>query len=158
MTKMTEEQKEARKLAREAKKAAEELEAQEKFLADREKFYREVPFAALRLLARAERLKLPVYLHTKITEGTQAFGDDPPLNYLLVQLWTGDQDLDIDLYVWDGVAPTPTILSNLMWEFDVAMGDFERYEEKVLGEELKTKKRRELLERLTAEERELLGV
>lgn len=155
MSKMTPEEKEARRRLREEKKAAEEREAHEEFLLKRERLRNEAPHIALQLLARAEKLPL---VHTKITTGVQPYRDAEPQNYLLVQFWTGDSELETDLYVWEGAALSEFDLNCRQWELESAVRAFDQYEEKVLEEELRAQKRLELLKRLTAEERELLGV
>lgn len=154
---LTPKEKEARKAARLAKLAEENERKHEEFLAERESFRNAAPRKALELLARAD--KLPgVFIHTKVTRDEFPNGDNPARGYYLVQLWTGDEDLEVDLYVWDRAAETPEELNNLRWELERAVLEFERYEEEVNGERERERKRRELLGRLSAEERELLGV
>jgi hypothetical protein len=155
MPKMTPEEKEARRLEREAAKEAEEQKAHEEFLLKRERFRNEAPHVALQLLARAERLP---FVHKKITTGVQPYKDAGPQNYFLVQFWTGDSDLETELYIWEGAALSVFDLNCREWELESAVRAFEEYEGKVLEEEIKAKKRRELIQRLTEEERKLLGV
>ena len=154
-TKMTEEEKEARKAAREIKKAAEEAAEHQEFLELRDLFHTRAPHEALKLLARANEYLL---VHTKVTSGSHPRKDRADDEYVHVQLWTGDEELDIDLYVWKDPAESQFELNNKRWEFESAMADFYRYEEKLMAERVRQQKRQELLERLTPEERELLGV
>lgn len=154
-TKMTEEEKEARKAAREIKKAAEEAADHREFLELRDLFHKRSPYEALELLARAEQYPL---VHTKVMSGSQPRRDRADEEFIRVQFWTGDEELEVDLYVWKDPAETGFDLNSKKWEFESAMADFYRYEEKVMAERLRQQKRQELLERLTPEERELLGV
>lgn len=152
---LTPEEKEARRAAREIKQAAEKAAEHEEFLRARESFRNDSYALALELLARAGRHLL---VHTKVTSGAHPRKDQPDDKYLLVQLWTGDSDLEVDLYVWEELAQTPFELNCRKWEFESAVREFELYEEKLNEELERARKRRELLERLSAEERELLGV
>lgn len=156
---MTPEEKEARRAAREikkaAEKAAEERAEHEEFLKARESFHSSAPLEALRLLARAEQHLL---VHTKVMSGSHPRKDGPDEKYLHVQFWTGDGELEVDLYVWEAVTESKFELNCRQWEFESSVSDFERYEKKLNDELERQQKRRELLERLSAEERELLGV
>lgn len=151
---MTPEEKEARRAAREAKKLAEEEAKREEFLKERERFRNESPYAALQLLARAEKQLL---VHTKVISGYQSRKNRSDDEYMLVQFWTGDDELNLELFVWKNVAETPYELDCSQWEFENTVREFEQYEEKQDAERKRAQKREELLERLSAEERELLG-
>ena len=152
---MTPEEKAARKAAREIKKAAEEAAEHKEFLEHRDLFHSRSPYEALEILARAEQYPL---VHTKVTSGSHPRKDRADDEYVLVQLWTGDQELEADLYVWKDAIEDRFEFNNKKWEFQYAMAEFYRYEEKLMAERVRQQKRRELLERLTAEERELLGL
>jgi len=154
---LTQEEKEARKATKLAKLAEENARKHEEFLAERESFRNDAPRKALELLARADRLP-GVFIHTKVTRDEFPNGDSPAHGYYLVQLWTGDENLEVELYTWDHVAETPEELNNLRWELERAVLEFERFEEEVSAERERARKRQELLGRLSAEERELLGV
>ncbi len=154
---LTQEEKEARKATRLAKLAEEKKREHEEFLVERERFRNNSPYTALQLLARAEKLP-SLMVHTKVVEDTFPDGDGPGRNYCKVLFWTGDEEFDVEFYVWEGVARTPEELNIRRWEFESVVREFERYEEKVNAERERQRKRRELIERLTSEERELLGV
>ena len=155
---LTQEEKEARKVAKLAKLAEENARKHEEFLAERERFRNDAPRKALELLARADKMPGAFFIHTKVIRDEFPNGDSPARGYYLVQLWTGDEDLEVELYVWDRLAETPEDLNLLRWELERAVLEFERFEEEVNAERERERKRRELLERLSAEERELLGV
>lgn len=152
---MTPEEKAARKAAREIKKAAEEAAEHREFLELRDLFHSRSPYEALEILARAEQYPL---VHTKVTRGSHPRKDRADDEYVLVQFWTGDQELEADLYVWKDAIEDRFEFNNKKWEFQYAMAEFYRYEEKLMAQRVREQKRRELLERLTAEERELLGL
>lgn len=143
------------KAARKAKKAAEEQAAHEEFLMTRERFRSNVPYSVLQLLARAG--KHP-QIYTKVTQGSHPCSGALNKNYVLVQLWTGDDELDVEFYLWESVAESLFELNSQKWEFEQAVEDFERYEEKLNLAHEKARKRRELIQRLSDEERELLGL
>ena len=145
------------KAAHLAKLAEEKQREHEEFLIVSERFRSNVPYTALQLLARAEKIP-PLSVHTKVVEDTFPCGDGPDRNYCKVIFWTGDEELDVELYVWEGAARTPEELEIRRWEFECAVRAFERYEEEVSAELARQRKRRELIERLSAEERKLLGV
>lgn len=155
MAQMTAEEKEARKVAREIKKAAEEAAEHREFIELRDLFHSRSPYEALELLARAEQYPL---LHTKTISGSHPRKDRADDEYVMVQIWTGDQELEVDLYVWKDPIEDRLEFNTKQWEFRYAMAEFYRYEEKVMAERVRERKRQELLGRLSAEERELLGV
>jgi len=154
---LTQEEKEARKAARLAKLAEKNACKHEEFLAERESFRNDAPRKALELLARADNLP-GTFINTQVFRDESPNGDNPARGYYLVQLWTGDEELDVKLRVWDRAAETPKELSTFRWELERAVLEFERFEEKVDSERERARKRQELLGRLSAEERELLGV
>jgi hypothetical protein len=150
---LTQEEKEARKVVRLAKEAEEKESAHREFLEERERFRNDAPRKALELLARAE--KMPgAFIHTKVID-TTCPNDG---NYCAVLFWTGDEEFREELCVWEKVATTPGELNCLRWELQSVIDGFDRFEEEVNAERERERKRRELLERLSAEERELLGV
>ena len=152
---MTPEEKAARKAAREIKKAAEEAAEYREFVELRNLFHNRSPYEALEILARAEQYPL---LHTKVIRGSHPRKDRADDEYVMVQIWTGDQEFEVDLYVWKDAIEDQFEFNNKKWEFEYAMAEFYRYEERVMAERVRERKRQELLERLTAEERELLGL
>lgn len=154
---LTQEQKDARKAARLAKLAADKEKEQQEFLVDRERFRSNVPYSALRMIARATSLA-GAYVDVKVSIETEQDGDNAGREYCRVRLWNSSKDLNVDFPIWEGVAQTASELNLRRWELQEAACSLEMFERNV-NEELKRKEqRRELLARLTPEERELLGV
>ncbi len=154
---LTEEEKQARKDAKLAKLAEEKEREHQEFLTERERFRNNAPYTALQLLARAEKIP-SLAVHTKVVEDTFPDGDGPGRNYCKVLFWSGDSEFDTEFCVWEGVARTPEELNLRRWEFESVVREFEQYEEKVNEELERQRKRQELLQRLTPEEKELLGL